>query len=438
MNKRIRIPLIVAGCFLLVWWAFFNHVKENKYEEYPNTAQEAREELSQMYYYMGKLALKRGDFSSAIQAFLDSKAAQPEWLDVYDCLGAAYELNKQPEEALKTYAQAMAINPNFIEHRFSKGVKFDGTLPLDPKRFGKAKPWEGEDLAKKKIIVASQKGLGDTIMFSRFLKDLAQRYPQSKIYFSPQEPLYELMHSFIGWLQEKGIINVELVNKEQSLESLEADYYISLLSLHHLLALPYKDISPSEPYMRATTEKIEALKRDYFSNKNFKLGIVWQGDPKHINDKKRSIPLSFFYRFSTMPNVMVYSLQKGFGSEQLDQLPSKVSIINLGQHLNNFSDTAAVIANLDLLISIDSSVAHLAGALGKETLLLLPYITDWRWLGYQHNPDTIWYPSVKKIQQEAPDQWEKVFTMASSIISQKVFEKAQEEKRLKRAKKTIQ
>ncbi len=198
------------------------------------------------------------------------------------------------------------------------------------------------------------------------------------------------------------------------------DYCTSLHKISSLLKTNYNGIPLSNGYINANKAKALVFKKAFFDNNFFKVGIFWQGNPNHLNDKNRSISLRFFYPITTISGVMVYSLQKKHGLEQLMSLPQEASIVNLDQYLHNFDDLAAAIVNLDLLISIDSSVAHLGGALGKTTWILLPKISDWRWFGYSEGDECCWYTHMKKFRQRHVGVWQDVFTDIINQIKQRV------------------
>ncbi|MHC4181838.1 MAG: glycosyltransferase family 9 protein, partial [Planctomycetota bacterium] len=149
-------------------------------------------------------------------------------------------------------------------------------------------------------------------------------------------------------------------------------------------------------------------------NEDFKIGIVWAGNAKHKGDRKRSCSLTYFAPLANIPGLTFYSLQKGSASTEACNPPENMKLINLENELNDFADTAAVIANLDLVISVDTAVAHLAGGLGKPVWTLLHFIPDWRWL--QNRNDSRWYPSMRLFRQTRPDDWTGVFEQVKNAL----------------------
>ena len=137
------------------------------------------------------------------------------------------------------------------------------------------------------------------------------------------------------------------------------------------------------------------------------MGIVWQGNPDHPNDRARSIPPGCFASLAAVPRVRLFSLQKGLGTEQLPELARRVPVTDLGGRLDDFSDTAAVLANLNLLVTADTAVAHLAGALALPVWVALPFVPDWRWL--LDRGDCPWYPTMRLFRQKKRGDWPAAF-----------------------------
>jgi hypothetical protein len=327
-------------------------------------------------------------------------------LSLFNELGICYEKLGEKNKALQTYLAAMALNPNFIEIR-SEQQKSINVSEERIKLFGKRTIWTGQSLKRKTIYVFAEKGLGDTIHFCRFLSLLEQQ--GAKVLFKVQSPLKDLI-AFSEF-------NLDLINTDVDVLELEFDYYIPLLSIPYVLNVNDVSMNKKTSYLKVSKEKIQQKSKLFQTNK-YKIGLFWQGDKNHPNDKNRSLSLSRFYDIAKLSQVMCYSLQKGYGSEQLKILPEEVVIIDLESELNNFADTAAIINNLDLVITIDTAVAHLSGALGKKTFLLLPELIDWRWMTYSEKEESIWYPTIRKFQQTKMNNWDKVMSEVLMEIQQ--------------------
>ena len=148
------------------------------------------------------------------------------------------------------------------------------------------------------------------------------------------------------------------------------------------------------------------------------VGIAWQGNPKHIRDRYRSFPLTCFEPLARVLGVRLFSLQTGFGTEQLAEVGDRFRVVDLGSRLHDFMDTAAVMMNLDLVVTVDSAPAHLAGALGVPVWVALPFVPDWRWL--LKREDSPWYPTMRLFRQAAPGDWSGVFERMAQALEELV------------------
>jgi hypothetical protein len=179
---------------------------------------------------------------------------------------------------------------------------------------------------------------------------------------------------------------------------------------------------PSQiPYLAADPRK-SATWRHRISPQEFRVGIVWKGSPSHANDRNRSCQLEQFLPLMKISGIQWYGLQKGPGAEEANRIGSPFMIDNLAEELEDFSDTAAVIDNLDLLISVDTAVVHLAGAMGKTVWTLLPFAPDWRW--QLNRNDSPWYPSMRLYRQPARGDWASVFGQVEGDLRQLVIKQS--------------
>ena len=152
----------------------------------------------------------------------------------------------------------------------------------------------------------------------------------------------------------------------------------------------------------------------------FKIGVVWQGNPVHTKDRERSFRLAQLEPVARVPGVRLFSLQKNFGLDQIEAVSDRFHVTGLGHRLDDFVDTAAVMRNLDLVISADSSPAHLAGALGVPVWMPLPYISDWRWM--TDRDDTPWYPTMRLFRQRRFGDWDELFArLARELTAARIF-----------------
>jgi ADP-heptose:LPS heptosyltransferase len=193
-----------------------------------------------------------------------------------------------------------------------------------------------------------------------------------------------------------------IIKKEDVILNLDFDFYIHLMSLPRVFNTKEDSIPHNIPYLKSNRELVKKFKNQ-MNAENFKVGIVWAGNPNQENDKNRSTTFKRFKILSEIPNVVLFSLQKEEASNQLNDN----KIINMEKDMKDFNDTAAIIENLDLIISIDTSIAHLAGAMGKPVWVLLSYTPDWRWL--LNKKDNSWYPTMKLFRQKKAGDWDSLF-----------------------------
>jgi len=246
-------------------------------------------------------------------------------------------------------------------------------------------------------MIYHEQGYGDTIQFTRYLPKL-YKFKDTKVIFGVQETLNKLI--------KYNFPNNEIISTLD--DNLKCDYSLPLMSI------PYKfdinNIKPLKQYLKVDAKDIKNFQQKHIIKKTFNIGIVWQGSQGHNKDKKRSLKLSYFERLLDIPNTTLYSLQIK-DNEEIEN----TNIINLGQHFNDFYDTAVAIKSLDLIISIDTSVIHLAGALGKECWVLISHHPDWRW-GLNTTTND-WYKSITLFRQIDRSNWDIPFENIIKKIS---------------------
>jgi len=264
------------------------------------------------------------------------------------------------------------------------------------KKFGVEKKWNGKDsLEGKRVLLFCEQGYGDIIQFIRFIPYLKIR--GCHIIACCPLPLISLIEPLVDEVLCKELI--------RSIPTPLYDYHIPTMSLPYLLKIStdklrtyYNDFK-FEPYPIKKTDKL-------------KVGICWQGSKKHLDDRKRSVDLNKFYEVSQLPNIQLYSLQKDIGN------PAELKMMNVINHMDDvgdFKDTAHLIAAMDMVISVDTAVLHLAGAMEKKAWCLLAYKPDWRWELDKFS--TIWYPSVRLIRQKKRGDWSSVFDEVTNTLT---------------------
>ena len=264
--------------------------------------------------------------------------------------------------------------------------------------------WHGENIKNKTIFVYYEAGFGDTIMFSRYLPLLKQKC--KKLVFYPQQQLVPLF-------AESGLGIDEIIEGFIPEQSMDFDVHSPLLSLPYLLGLKgSKVFAYSEGYLGANEALAKEYKEKYFNNDKLKIGIKWQGNTYY--DQDRVIPAEAFSPLIELEGTQFYSFQTFEGSEDLKKLTDKYDVIDIGKDLIDFGQTAAALENLDLVICNDTSLAHLAGAMGKPCFVLLPWEVNWRW--HENLDKCDWYDSVKLFRQKEQGDWSGVFENIKSGI----------------------
>ena len=196
--------------------------------------------------------------------------------------------------------------------------------------------------------------------------------------------------------------------------TVEFDLDVFVLDLARIFGTTVETVPADIPYLYADRAKV-----DYWSDRlgdGFKAGIVWAGSPRHTNDANRSCSLKHFAHLSRIDGVRLFGLQKGDAAAEAGQFETPIPFTNLGDELADFADTAAIIENLDLVISVDTAVLHLAGAMGKDVWALLPFDADWRWL--RDRADSPWYPTMKLFRQSSPGDWAGVFDCVAAELAE--------------------
>lgn len=346
----------------------------------------------------------------------DYAAALTNRANCYSELGRA-------DEASNDYDAALLVDPSYSMARFNRSLAslhrgdFKSgwsdyeyrslTVCGEPIPICAQNGWNGTPKPNGEVYVRAEQGFGDTIQFIRFLPFVKQRC--ARVVLECQRDLVPLLKNAPGcdeiverpagnqmWATPSGADHVFLM-------SLPGIFGIDATNIP--ATVPY--ISPTQQYRQIWQHRVEYLSTCY---PGMRIGIAWAGSRDHPNDRRRSCSISHFERLVMTPGVRLFSLQKGDARDQLEQSAFAYSVVDLSYGLLDFADTAAAIAAMDLVISVDSSVAHLAGALGKPTWLLLPHTSDWRWM--ESRTDSPWYPTVELFRQtdpEADDPWRDVF-----------------------------
>ena len=360
-------------------------------------------------------------FEDAIVSYNKAILIKPDYAEAFSNLGNALQQLKRFDEAIGSLHKAAFIDSASAETyhnlsyillllgNFEDGLAFyewrkKTADPKGSRTFSKPL-WTGvEDLFNKKILIHWEQGLGDTLQFCRYIRLLNER--GAKVLFAPQKPLRRLLGTIDG--------ACEIVDENDP--SLEFDFHCPLLSLPLAFKTRFSDIPARETYLRAEPARVETWKA-ILGESGLKVGVCWQGSTGKV-DAGRSFSLREFQSLSQIPGLRLISLHKGAGESQLADIPEGMSVETLGPAFDSgpdaFLDTAAVMMCCDLVVTSDTAVAHLAGALGVKTWVVLKHVPDWRW--FLDRSDSPWYPSMRLFRQHSHGDWSGVFRDIGAAI----------------------
>jgi Flp pilus assembly protein TadD len=344
-------------------------------------------------------------------------ALKSDYIEAHFNLGLVLKEANQLGEAENYLCQAIRLKPDYPEAHFALSTLYlirkqfeDGWKKYEMRQeiFHHYQPpisrWQGEELTGRKILLYYEQGFGDTIQFARYIPKVAELAAKTVVWV--QESLQQLLsHSE----------NAVTVYTGQNMPTEEFDFACPLLSLPSVFNTSLETIPQSFSYIQANSECSIRWRKNLneIDNSNiYRVGVVWAGNPKHINDRKRSIPFNVFSKLFEISNINWISLQVGVGAEDVKESSCKVNAVS--ETIIDFYETAGIIDNLDLVITVDTSVAHLAGAMGKKTWVLLPFAPDWRW--QLECEDSPWYPTIRLFRQSRIGNWQDVLEKVEEAI----------------------
>jgi tetratricopeptide (TPR) repeat protein len=362
---------------------------------------------------LGNVLVREGQLAEATESFRAAVRLDPQYADGLCNLGLALKFQGRLDEAAACFEQALSHHPDhpashahrallrLLQGDFKEGwpeYEFRWTQLGLAERHADSPRWDGSPLADKTILVHAEQGLGDTIHFIRYAPLVKER--AGTVLFECQAPLVHLLKGSAGIDQ--------LVARGAPLPPF--DVQIPLLSVPTHFTTSLAAIPANIPYLRADAERIASWGKELAPWSGFRIGIAWQGNATFRDDKSRSFPLKLFEAIASVEGVRLLSLQKGAGSDQINGLEGRFAVLDLGDRLDAegaFIDTAAIMMHLDLIVTVDSAAAHLAGALGVPVWVAVPFAPDWRWLlGREGSP---WYPTMRLFRQKRPGDWGEVF-----------------------------
>jgi tetratricopeptide (TPR) repeat protein len=381
---------------------------------YANKAAELQPNNIHAYLNLGHVNNKKGDLDQAIVWYKKALTIDPNFPNAIYNLGYTLQVQKKYKEAIPYLLRAIELKNNYVDAHVALAQCYWGLedfengwkeyiwrwkmLGIDPNKMD-VPLWDGSDIKGKTILLYSEQGLGDTLQFIRFTKLVKER--GAKVICKVQKPLKSILASYP---------HVDAIVNE--IPKIKFDYQAPLLNLPGILKITADKIPVEIPYLKADQKLVEFWSKQLAHDKKFRIGICWHVDPIHDVDKspwqKRTFPIELLTPLSEIPGLSFYSLQKVNGEDHLKNLPDSFQIHTFGPRFDEnhgrFMDTAAVIMNLDLIITVDTSIAHLAAGMGKKVWMLLPFSPDCRW--YDNRSDTPWYPTMRLFRQPKPFDWQ--------------------------------
>jgi len=374
------------------------------------------------FYNAGKIYYETDQFEISIEKINKAIELKPNSVDALTNRGLALEALKTFNDALNDYNSALVLDANSVFPNWNKSLLkllmgdygegwelYEWRWKTDSqKSSARTYPqplWLGnQSLVNKTILIWSEQGLGDTIQFCRYIKMVSNL--GAKVIFEVQEPLLQSL------LTLEGVSEMIPMGANTS----RFDFHCPLLSLPLAFKTTIETIPNGIPYLSPDPNKVAYWRQKLGEKSNLRVGLVWSGgfrpDQPEVwsVNKRRNIPL-IKLKSLNLPNIDFYSLQKGVeAEEELATLQSSgwngPNIIDFTKELNDYSDTAALIANLDLVISVDTSVVHMTGAIGKPIWILNRFDTDWRW--FVDRSDSLWYPTATIFNQPSYGDWDAV------------------------------
>jgi tetratricopeptide (TPR) repeat protein len=374
-----------------------NQLQElDQYDEAIECLQRAIDGAGRAPYHVSNLGIalfRRGDIEASIQHFREAIEIAPRYADAHFYLGMALLL-------MGDHATG------WQEYEWRQGGRFHlqtrQPLPI----------WNGEPLDGKTLLLAAEQGFGDAIQFVRFARAIKERYDCTTLLYC-QPALAPLLQTVAGidWF----VLRDEPIPR--------ADFFVPLLSIPSVIGFDPEHAAAPRAYLAAEPARIELWRqriKDIDGGRRLRVGLSWQGDPKFPADACRSIPPAVLEPLLALEHVRFFSLQKGPGASQLAQTPFGSRVIDFGDELDSgggaFLDTAAIMQSLDFVITSDTAVAHLGGALGAPTWIALAHVPDWRWqLGRTDSP---WYPSAQLFRQPRHGDWQGVVNQLLRTLEQ--------------------
>jgi tetratricopeptide (TPR) repeat protein len=387
---------------------------------------------------LGHVLFDEADYGGALEAYDQSLALKPDAVTKAttssprrwnrgDLINAFVACHRDGADLTTAeYRRALATKSNCVELLYYVGLlhllhgdfaagwhnyeyRWQTKVLRNARRDFSQPQWLGQPIDRARILLHAEQGLGDTLQFLRYVPMVAAR--GAKVILEVPSELRRLAEHALGGV-------VQIVTRRSRLP--DFDWHSPLMSLPLVFHTDLASIPAQVPYLKADPQLTAEFAQHFVSphKTGLRVGLVWSGSPRHTRDPQRSIPLAQLASLIEIRGATFYSLQKGPTAKDLLNMPIDINLIDLSGYLNDFADTAAALANLDLLVTVDTAVAHLAGALGKPVWILLTHNPDWRWL--LDREDSPWYPTARLFRQNVPGDWASVIDCVNCELQQLV------------------
>jgi tetratricopeptide (TPR) repeat protein len=382
----------------------------------------------EVYHNMAVALSMMDKYDDAVRQCENAITLRPDYAQAYNTKACALQMLGRHLEAIDVYRKALKISPDYDDAHVNLAMallllgKFEQGWVHYRRRMNttniycphdiETSRWDGSQFEGKKLLIWCEQGIGDAINFVRYLPRVKDK--GGYVTLAVKKSLLRLFSKL------DGLDELVQATKETTPTG-RFDLHVPLMDLPLIFNTTVKTIDDCVPYLFADSTEAQSW-RTKLTGPEFKVGIVWAGSSTHKNDRHRSCSLEHFLGLTQVPSVRLYALQKGPAANQLREIEDNTLITNIADQFEDFADTAAAIENLDLVISVDTAVLHLAGAMGKPVWALLPFVPDFRWM--LDRTDTPWYPTMTLFRQNRLGGWDDVFERLTEQLKQLVAYKS--------------
>jgi hypothetical protein len=380
---------------------------------------ELKPDVAEMHNNLGSALMDQGKVEDAQACYRQALGLKPDLADAHSNLGAALDYQGRLVEAVASYRRALALDPALAEARHNLAMallrlgeyeegwtEYESRFALRPLPVLRMPRWE-KTRAAETILLHCEQGYGDTLQFVRYARLARERTGARNVILSCPPELSRLLAWSCG-----AEIEVVAPNRGNEAAVAECDSHLPLLSLPLALEI-FEPLTMTEPYLHADPRLRASWKERLGSAKELRVGLAWKGRTEHKHDRLRSLTWARFLPLLKSPGVRIYSLQIGVDAAELAGLTA-AGVTDCTPWISDFADTAALADELDLIISVDTSIVHLAGGLGRPVWTLLPFAADWRW--GMEGESTPWYPTMRLFRQPARGDWDPVLRRVAEAL----------------------